>query len=392
MDAEILVVAGEASGDQHAAELVRALKARRPGLRFFGMGGDKLGEQGVERLFHAKEISVMGIVEVLPKLARILSILGALTREALRRRPALAILVDVPDFNLRLAKRLKRAGIPVVYYVSPMVWAWRKGRVKQIARDVDRMLCILPFEEPFYAKEGVSARYVGSPVLEQMPAPAPASLFRSALGLPADKPTLALLPGSRHSEIQRILPTLVATARLMAARVKELEVVVPLAPGVAKEEIHRAFHGSGLSPRLVEGHAPEVVGASDGAIVASGTAALEAGLMERPMVVVYRVSRISYWVGRLFLKVAHVALVNLLAGRRLVPELLQDEMTPENVARALEAQWAPEKQAEVVAGLREVRAGLGPPGAAARAAEAVLELLPKTEVASSGGVGGMSAP
>lgn len=376
MAVEILVVAGEASGDQHAADLVRALKARRPDVHFFGMGGDRLGEQGVERLFHAREISVMGIVEVLPKIPRILGVLRSLTRAALERKPALAILVDIPDFNLRLAQRLKRAGIPVVYYVSPMVWAWRKRRVKQIARDVDRMLCILPFEERFYEAEGVPAKYVGSPVLEQVPEPAPAPQFRAQLGLPADRRTLALLPGSRHSEIRRILPALVGAAKLLVERDRSLEVVVPVAPGISREEIAHAFEGSGVEPRLVEGRAPEVVGASDGAIVASGTAALEAGLMERPFVVVYKVSRISYWVGRLFLKVAHVALVNLLAGKRIVPELLQDDMTPEKIAGALEETWSPGHRETLVQELRAVREGLGRPGAAQRAAEEVLTLLP----------------
>jgi lipid-A-disaccharide synthase len=374
--AGILVVAGEASGDQHAADLVRALKDKRPELRFFGMGGARLAEQGVELLFHAREISVMGITEVLPKLPRILGVLRGLTRAATERRPELALLVDIPDFNLRLAKRLKRAGIRVVYYVSPTVWAWRKGRVKQIARDVDRMLCILPFEEAFYRHEGVEARYVGSPVLEQVPLPAPAEAFRTQLGLPPGRRSLALLPGSRHGEVRRILPAMVGAAKLLVQREGPLELLVPVAPGIAREEITRAFEGSGLTPTLVEGRAPEVVGASDGAIVASGTAALEAGLMERPMVVVYRVSRVSYWVGRLLIRVAHVALVNLLAGRRLVPELLQGQMTPARIADALGSAWSPKEREALLAGLREVRHSLGPRGAAERAAAEVLALLP----------------
>lgn len=378
MAAGILVVAGEASGDQHAAELVRALQARRPDLRFFGMGGPRLSEQGVELLFHAREISVMGITEVLPKIPRILGVLRGLTRAAVERRPELAILVDIPDFNLRLARRLKRAGIRVVYYVSPTVWAWRKGRVKQIARDVDRMLCILPFEEAFYRQEGVEARYVGSPVLEQVPLPAPADTFRRQLGLAPGRRALALLPGSRHGEVRRILPAMVGAAKLLVQREGPLELLVPVAPGIAREEITHAFEGSGLTPTLVEGRAPEVVGASDGAIVASGTAALEAGLMERPMVVVYRVSRVSYWIGRLLIRVAHVALVNLLAGRRLVPELLQGEMTPPRIADALAHAWSPRERDALVAGLREVRRSLGPVGAAERAADEVLALLPAT--------------
>ena len=378
---QILVVAGEASGDAHAAELVAALRARRPDLSFFGMGGSRLAAQGVELLYGAHEVNVMGITEVLPKIPRILQVMGGLARAAAERRPACAILVDIPDFNLRLAARLKKLGIPVAYYVSPMIWAWRRGRVKTIAKLVDRMLCILPFEEDFYREAGVSARYVGSPVVEQVPSPASAASFRQKLGLPVETPTLALLPGSRMSEIRRILPSMVGAAKQLVAERPGLQVVVPVAPTIPREEILSRFQDSGVQPVLVEGRAPEVVGASDAAIVASGTAALEAGLMQRPMVVVYRVSLVTYLVGRMMLKVAHVALVNLLAGRRVVPELLQGDMTPERIAGEIRRLWVPgTPREEMLQGLEEVRTRLGAHGAAARAAESVLELLPAAKV------------
>ncbi|MCY1079735.1 lipid-A-disaccharide synthase [Archangium lansingense] len=374
---QILVVAGEASGDAHASELVAALKAQRPDLTFFGMGGSRLAAQGVELLYGAHEVNVMGITEVLPKIPRILQVMGGLAQAAAERRPACAILVDIPDFNLRLAARLKKLGIPVAYYVSPMIWAWRRGRVKTIARLVDRMLCILPFEEDFYREAGVAARYVGSPVVEQVPSPASAATFRQKLGLPEETPTLALLPGSRMSEIRRILPSMVGAAKQLVAERPGLQVVVPVAPTIPREEILSRFQGSGVQPVLVDGRAPEVVGASDAAIVASGTAALEAGLMQRPLVVVYRVSLITYLVGRMMLKVAHVALVNLLAGRRVVPELLQGDMTPERIAGEIRRLWVPgTPREEMLQGLEEVRTRLGQHGAAARAAESVLELLP----------------
>jgi lipid-A-disaccharide synthase len=374
---QILVVTGEASGDAHASELVAALQARRPDLRFFGMGGSKLAARGVELLYGAHEVSVMGITEVLPKIPRILQVLRGIASAAAERRPACAILVDIPDFNLRLAAKLKALGVPVAYYVSPMIWAWRRGRVKTIRKLVDRMLCILPFEEAFYRDSGVDARYVGSPVVEQVPSPASAADFRQRLGLPTEAPTLALLPGSRMSEIRRLLPTMVSAAKQLAAERPGLQIVVPVAPTIPREEITSRFEGSGLSPRLVDGRAPEVVGASDAAIVASGTAVLEAGLMQRPLVVVYRVSLVTYLVGRLMLKVAHVALVNLLAGRRLVPELLQGDMTPERIAAEIRRVWDPgPPREEMLRGLEEVRGRLGGPGAAERAAEAVLELLP----------------
>ncbi|MET0402735.1 MAG: lipid-A-disaccharide synthase [Cystobacter sp.] len=373
----ILVVAGEASGDAHAAELVAALKARRPDLSFFGMGGARLEAQGVELLYGAHEVNVMGITEVLPKIPRILRVMRGLAEAAAQRRPVCAILVDIPDFNLRLAARLKKLGIPVAYYVSPMIWAWRRGRVKTIARRVDRMLCILPFEEDFYREAGVSARYVGSPVVEQVPAPQSVGTFRQKLGLPLETPTLALLPGSRMSEIRRILPAMVGAARTLVAERPGLQVVVPVAPTIPREEILSRFEGSGVRPLLVEGRAPEVVGASDAAIVASGTAALEAGLMQRPLVVVYRVSLLTYLVGRMMLKVAHVALVNLLVNRRVVPELIQGDMTPERIAGEIRRVWEPgPARDDMLRGLEEVRARLGGAGAATRAAESVLELLP----------------
>jgi lipid-A-disaccharide synthase len=376
---QILVVTGEASGDAHAAELVAALQARRPDFRFFGMGGSKLAARGVELLYGAHEVSVMGITEVLPKIPRILQVMGGIAAAAAERRPACAILVDIPDFNLRLAAKLKALGVPVAYYVSPMIWAWRRGRVKTIRKRVDRMLCILPFEEDFYRDSGVDARYVGSPVVEQVPSPATTTTFRQRLGLPVEAPTLALLPGSRMSEIRRLLPAMVSAAKQLTAERPGLQIVVPVAPTIPREEITSRFEGSGLSPQLVDGRAPEVVGASDAAIVASGTAVLEAGLMQRPLVVVYRVSLITYLVGRLMLKVAHVALVNLLAGRRLVPELLQGDMTPERIAAEVRRVWDPgPPREEMLRGLEEVRGRLGGPGAAERAAEAVLELLPPT--------------
>jgi lipid-A-disaccharide synthase len=251
--------------------------------------------------------------------------------------------------------------------------------VKTIAKLVDRMLCILPFEEDFYREAGVVARYVGSPVVEQVPSPASAAAFRQKLGLPVETPTLALLPGSRMSEIRRILPAMVGAAKQLVAERPGLQVVVPVAPTIPREEIISRFEGSGVQPVLVEGRAPEVVGASDAAIVASGTAALEAGLMQRPFVVVYRVSLVTYLVGRLMLKVAHVALVNLLAGRRVVPELLQGDMTPERIAEEIRRLWVPgTPREEMLQGLEEVRTRLGEHGAATRAAQSVLELLPPT--------------
>ncbi|MEW6431696.1 MAG: lipid-A-disaccharide synthase [Myxococcota bacterium] len=372
---DVLVVAGEASGDQHAAGVVAALRRQRPELRFFGMGGPKLAAQGLEVVHGAHELSVMGLVEVLPKVPRIWRVMGDLERAAKERRPACALLVDVPDFNLRLAKRLKALDIPVVGYVAPTVWAWREGRTKTIARRYDRLLCILPFEEQFLRERGVNATYIGNPVLDQVPAVAEPAVFRRSLDLAADRPILAVLPGSRRGEIARILPTLVEVCRRVRALRPGVQFVIPVAPGLPRELLTGPFEGTGLSPVFIDGRAPEVVGASDVAVVASGTATLEAGLMRRPMVVVYRVNPLSYAVGKVLVKIPFFSLVNLLAGKRVVPELLQGEFTAERVVQQLEPLWDGPAREACLAGLDEVRAVLGPKGASERAADAVIAHL-----------------
>lgn len=372
---DVLVVAGEASGDQHAADVVAALRRKRSELRFFGMGGPRLAAQGIELVHGAHEISVMGLVEVLPKVPRIWRVMNDLERAAAERKPACALLVDVPDFNLRLAKRLKKLGIPVVAYVSPTVWAWREGRTKTIAQRYDQLLCILPFEESFLRERGVNATYVGNPVLDQVPAVAEPATFRRALGLTEDAPTLAVLPGSRRGEISRILPTLVDVCRRVHAQRPNVQLVIPVAPGLPRELLAAPFAGTGLSPVFIDGRAPEVVGACDVAVVASGTATLEAGLMRRPMVVVYRVNPLSYAVGKVLVKIPFFSLVNLLAGKRVVPELLQADFTAERVVQELDPLWTGPARDACLAGLDEVRAVLGPKGASERAADAVLAQL-----------------
>jgi lipid-A-disaccharide synthase len=365
----VLVVAGEASGDGHGADVVRALRARRADLTFFGMGGPKLEAAGVELVHGAHEISVMGIAEVLPKIPRILKVLGDLERAAIARKPAVALLIDVPDFNLRLAARLKKLGVRVVYFVAPMIWAWREGRAKRIGALVDELCCILPFEEPFLRERGVNATYVGSPVIDQLPAQAPPEHFRRALGLDVARPVLAVLPGSRRSELARLGETMRDVASAMRASHPGLQVVVPVAPGLPKELVASAF--TGVDVTLVAGRAPEVVGACDVGLVASGTATLEAGLMRRPFVTIYRVSPLTYAVGKALVRIPFFCLVNLLAKKRVVPELLQADVTVDKVVGELEALWAGPAREACLAGLDEVRLSLGAGGAAAKVAERV---------------------
>jgi lipid-A-disaccharide synthase len=370
----VLVVAGEASGDGHGADVVRVVKAQRPDVTFFGMGGPKLAAAGVELVHGAHEISVMGIAEVLPKIPRILTVMGDLERAAKARKPTVALLIDVPDFNLRLAPRLKALGIPVVSFVAPMVWAWREGRAKRLSTLVDELCCILPFEEPFLRARGVNATYVGSPVLEQVPPQAPPAHFRRALGLDEARPVLAVLPGSRRSEIARLGAVMREVATEEQRLHPGLQVVVPVAPGLDRALVEQAF--AGLAPVFVDGRAPEVVGASDVALVASGTATLEAGLMRRPFVTIYRVSPLTYAVGRAMVRIPFFCLVNLLAQRQVVPELLQGDVTVPRVVEALEGLWAGPAREACLTGLDEVRASLGPPGAATRVAARLLARIP----------------
>jgi len=373
---EILIVAGEASADLHAARALEELGKLRPGVRAFGVGGPRLRAAGLEALAPAEDISVMGLAEVLPRIPRILGILRMLARTAAERRPKVALLVDLPDFNLRLAAKLKKLGIPVVYYVSPTIWAWRRGRAKKIAKVVDRMLCILPFEERFYEGTGVSARFVGHPLAER-PSPGTPERYREELGLSLARTTVALVPGSRPSELRRIFPAMLEAAERIRAVRPDVQFVVPVAPTLDRADVepYLAAHRT-VDVKLVEGRAEAVVGASDAALVKSGTSTLEAALMLRPMVVVYKLSWLTYFVARLLVRIAHFALVNILAGRSLVPELLQGEASPERMAMEIERLLGDRAARDAqLAGLREVRASLGEPGAPRRVAEEVAAFM-----------------
>lgn len=384
----LLVVAVEASADLHGASVLRELRALHPGLRAFGAAGPLLRAEGCEALVRAEDLSVMGIAEVLPAIPRILRALRTLRAAAEELRPRAALLIDSPDFNLRLARKLRARGIPVVYFIGPSVWAWRTSRVRQIARDVLRMLVILPFEAAFYARHGVRAVYVGNPLADARSPADDAAADRSperlrerrrALGLDPDRPVLALLPGSRRQEIRRLWrPLLEAALRLRATR-PELQIAVPVAPTLPRALLEPLARDLQVPVVFFAGRAPEVLACADAAAVASGTAALEAALAQAPAVVVYRLSWLSWLLARLLVRVRFAALPNLLAGRALVPELLQGDCRPDRIAAALspllEAGPVRELQLE---GLRALRRDLVPAGggsAARRAAEEIAAVL-----------------
>lgn len=338
------------------------------------MGGDRLAGQGASLFADVRELAVVGLVEVVTHLRRLRAVLNALLAEADRRPPAAALLVDYGGFNLRLAVALRRRGIPVVYYVSPQVWAWRRRRIHTIRDTVSRMIVIFPFEEPLYRDAGVPVRFVGHPLVDiARPAGDPPAFLR-AHGIDPARPVLAVLPGSRPQEIAHNLPPLVEGLRRVAARRDDAQFVLAVAPSIDPARIRAAL--GDLPVTLIGGATHAVLGACTAAIVASGTATVEAALLGTPMVVVYRLSALTYHLGRRFVNVPHYAMANLIAGERLVPELIQGGFTGESVAsealRLLEDPGARERMKD---GLAEVRRRLGSPGASGRAAAEVLQVL-----------------
>jgi lipid-A-disaccharide synthase len=368
-------VAGEPSGDALAAELVHALRKLDPALSFFGATGPELEAAGVERVVDTRELSVMGLFEVVGRLPAVWRALGRLEEVAVDRNAAGAVLVDSPDFNLRLAGRLAGRGIPVVQYVSPTVWAWRPGRVRVLERAVRRLLVTLPFEPAFYEGTGVDAVYVGNPALDRLPRrPAARAKVAERLGLPTGAPWVAIVPGSREGELARVAPALAAAAGRVAAAVPEAAFLAPVAPGLAPAEVAAALAG-GPPVRLVKERRLEALGHAAAALATSGTASLELALLGVPHVVAYRTSRATYAAARLLVATDWIALPNLIAGAAVVPEFVQ-RLDPEALAAPVITWLAdPAARAEVVEGLAGVRAAVGPPGVAGRAAAATLEAL-----------------
>jgi lipid-A-disaccharide synthase len=362
-----------------------ALRQRRPDVTLFGVGGEAMRQAGLEVLANAEEISVAGLTEVILSLPRLWRILRALKHAAATRRPAVAVLIDLPDFNLRLARRLKRLGIPVVYYISPQIWAWRQRRVREIKELVTQMLVVLPFEQTFYQEHGVRARFVGHPLLDAMPANTNRGQARTDLGLPLTQgPLVALLPGSRKQEVTRHLPDMLKAMQLLRRRFPELHAVIPVASTIPRAVVDAIVRRSSIAASIVDGQADQVLVAADAAVVCSGTATLQAALLSRPMVVVYRVSWLSYQILKRLIRVAHVALVNLIAGRRLVPELLQRDFTPEKVESELAALLGdPVTRVRLNQEYTTIRRQLGGPGAATRVAEVVTSYLPEPPAAKA---------
>jgi lipid-A-disaccharide synthase len=375
---KIMIMSGEASGDLHGANLAREIGKQDPSIAIYGVGSKKMREAGVRMLADAKEISVVGITEVLTHLGMITRVYAVLRRFLKNERPDLLVLIDFPDFNIMLGKAAKRLGIPVLYYISPQVWVWRKSRIRTIARLVKAMIVVFPFEASLYEEAGVDVRFVGHPLTDVVKSDITKDQAKSVLGLDASRRTIALLPGSRKSELTHLLPDMLAAAKILSSRFPDLQFVLPVAPTLELSFAGAFVEQCSVPVRLVEGRVYDVLRASDAALVTSGTATLETGLMAIPMVIVYRISAITYFIiSRLVhSELKHVGLVNIVANERLVPELIQEESTPQHMADAMARILSdPVYYDKIRAGLDRVRKRLGDVGASARAAAIVREML-----------------
>jgi lipid-A-disaccharide synthase len=379
---EIMIVAGEASGDLHGSSVVKAVRGLDPEIHVYAMGSEQMRRAGAEILIDSSRLAVVGISEVWGRMRGLLKAYWNLKRVIKKNRPDLLILIDFPDFNLSLARVARRTGVPVLYYISPQVWAWRSGRVKKIARRVDKMAVIFPFEVSIYQKAGLDAEFVGHPLLDVFASteeggPSPnQSEWRDGL-------IIALLPGSREREIQSLLPEMVRAAEIISRQKPGAKFILPAAPSVNVQELKKFLRPQSISISVVEGPAHKAIVPAAMVIVASGTATLEAAILGKPMVIVYQLSLLSYWIGKAMVKMDWVGLVNIVAEKKVVPELLQEEARGERIAaEALRILDEETYRKDMVEELAQVRKKLGNPGAAERVARMALEMIENQKAVS----------
>jgi lipid-A-disaccharide synthase len=374
----IMISCGEASGDLYAGALVEALRRVEPDVRVFGFGGDRLAAAGAELIGDYRGHTVTGLVEVIKHLPGTYRLYRQLVAAARERRPDVFVAIDFPDFNFKLGQAIHALGIPVVYYISPQLWAWRPGRLRTMKAFVDRVLPIFPFEEKVYRDAGIPVEFVGHPLIDLATAKDDRATFLRGIGLRADAPTVALLPGSRPNELREILPDLVAAARLVRRDVPAAQFVLARAPHLADDLLEPATRAASdaadaLPLAIVDGRADDVLAAADVVLTASGTATVQTALHERPMVIVYRLAKLTYAVGRPFVRIDTFGMVNLVAERKIAPELIQDDFTPESAAREIVTLLTDDRaRTQMIEAIREVKRKLGGPGASRRAADAIL--------------------
>lgn len=368
---KVLIVAGEASGDLYGGQLIREVTRMRRDIVFFGVGGTSMRGEGLVALVNSEDITVVGLLEVVGHLGTIKRALNSVIESISTMRPDLVLLIDFPDFNFRVARAARRAGVPVFYYISPQVWAWRRGRVKTLAKLVDKMVVIFPFELDIYRKAGVDVEFLGHPLMDVV--------TRAERDLVVEKKkgyTVALLPGSRRGEVERHMPVMLGAAKIIADTIGDVSFTIPLAPTLTASDIEPYLEGGPVQVRVREGEFHRVVKGAHAAIVSSGTATVETALLGTPMVVIYRLNEVTYLLARLLVRVPYIAMVNLISSRKVVPELVQHEATPERIAREVLTILAdgPARQ-RMKQDLAEVRRRVGRPGASARVAQRVIEFL-----------------
>lgn len=380
----IMIVAGERSGDIYGAGLARALQGRLRTLEVFGCGGDAMRQAGVDTVVDSHQIAIAGITEVLEGIPRVYRAFHKILREVDRRRPQLAILIDFPDFNLRMARQLKKRRIPVVYFVSPQVWAWRKGRVRTLKKRIAKMIVIFDFEKEIYKQAGVPVEYVGHPLVDMVRPHLTRAEFFAQVGLDPAIPTIALLPGSRQKEVTSILPVMLAAAKRLSAS-RQLQFVIPVAATIDPSWLGNTILKYDVGNATVRAAVHTTYDAMQHcqfAVVASGTATLEAALQECPMVVVYRVSPFTWLVGKLLVRVPFYSIVNILAKKELVPELMQSDFSAANVAARVEYLLDhPKARQEMIRGFQTLKVRLGDEGAIERAAGLIAAMLPSPKTA-----------
>jgi len=372
---KILVVTGEASGDHHGALVIRALRQIAPSIQVTGIGGDELAREGMRLLLHSRELAVLGLSEVLWRAGKVLGAYRILKKEILKK-PSLLMLIDYPEFNLRIAALARRHNVPVFYYISPQLWAWRQGRAKKIARLVNRMAVIFPFEAQFYEKFGLDARFVGHPLLDQDIRLQSRAEALKTLNLAEQRPIIGLLPGSRQNEIKRLFEPMLGAARRIREQFPGAQFIVPLAQGISREDIQARADRAGVAARIVTDSFYQALAVCDLALVASGTATLQTALMQKPMIILYRVSLPTYLAGRMLIRIPWIGLANIVAGKKVVPELIQHEVTPERIAReACSMLGDPARMNGIQAALSAIKASLGRPGASQRVAQMMYEMI-----------------
>jgi len=380
---KILIIAGEASGDMYGADLARHLFETRPDLKISGIGGKRMRDAGVEILYDISYISVVGFSEIVPKLRKIKKAFNLVSDIIKSGGADLVVLIDYPGFNIRLAGVAEKAGVPAVYYISPQVWAWRKGRIRQLAGRIKKMIVILPFEEEIYTQEGIDCSFLGHPLVDEVLSARDKKESMRLYGLNENRTVLGILPGSRTVEVRTLLPLLLTAAQIIIDENPKIQVIMAVAESLDFNEVEGIVHkwkasdnNRSLDVKLIKGDANDVINVSNFILAASGTITLQAALFGKPMVIIYKMSLITYAIARLLVNVKHIGLVNILAGKRIVPELIQYDATPVNIAREAKRflndfQYYEKTRKE----LNAVRLMLGPPGASERVAKEIAGML-----------------